>query len=36
VLVPEHASGASDHSDQLWPLLSLGLWVDRFRGLDGA
>jgi asparagine synthase (glutamine-hydrolysing) len=35
-LVHEHASGASDHSDQLWPLLSLGLWVDRFRGLDGA
>jgi asparagine synthase (glutamine-hydrolysing) len=35
-LVREHASGAHDHSDELWPLLSLGLWVDRFRGLDGA
>jgi asparagine synthase (glutamine-hydrolysing) len=35
-LVREHVSSLRDHSDQLWPLLSLGLWVDRFRGLDGA
>lgn len=35
-LVREHAAGARDHSDQLWSLLSLGLWVDRFYGLDGA
>ncbi len=33
-LVREHATGASDHSDQLWPLLSFGLWADRFFGLD--
>jgi hypothetical protein len=36
VLVREHATAARDHSDRLWPLLSLGLWVDRFSGLDGA
>jgi asparagine synthase (glutamine-hydrolysing) len=35
-LVSEHMSCACDNSDQLWPLLSLGLWVDRFCGLDGA
>jgi asparagine synthase (glutamine-hydrolysing) len=35
-LVREHMSSVRDHSDQLWPLLSLGLWVDRFCGLDGA
>ena len=35
-LVREHASAACDHSDELWPLLSLGLWADRFHGLDGA
>jgi asparagine synthase (glutamine-hydrolysing) len=35
-LVHEHASAAHDHSDELWPLLSLGLWADRFHGLDGA
>jgi asparagine synthase (glutamine-hydrolysing) len=34
-LVREHNSRTSDHSDQLWPLLSLGLWADRFFGLDG-
>jgi asparagine synthase (glutamine-hydrolysing) len=33
-LVEQHAAGACDHSDQLWPLLSLGLWADRFHGLD--
>ncbi len=35
-LVREHHSGAADHSDQLWPLLSFGLWADRFFGLAGA
>ena len=35
-LVREHADSVRDHSDQLWPLLSLGLWADRFYGLDGA
>lgn len=34
-LVRKHMSCAGDHSDQLWPLLSLGLWADRFFGLDG-
>jgi asparagine synthase (glutamine-hydrolysing) len=34
-LVREHAAGARDHSERLWPLLSLGLWVDRFSGRDG-
>jgi asparagine synthase (glutamine-hydrolysing) len=35
-LVREHAASARDHSDLLWPLLSFGLWADRFHGLDGA
>jgi asparagine synthase (glutamine-hydrolysing) len=35
-MVREHAASTHDHSDQLWPLLSLGLWADRFHGLDGA
>ncbi len=35
-LVAEHGSAACDHSDQLWPLLALGLWADRFHGLDVA
>jgi asparagine synthase (glutamine-hydrolysing) len=34
-LVREHDAASSDHSDELWPLLSLGLWADRFHGLDG-
>jgi asparagine synthase (glutamine-hydrolysing) len=33
-LVREHMSAAADRSDQLWPLLALGLWVDRFSGRD--
>jgi asparagine synthase (glutamine-hydrolysing) len=33
-LVAEHDAAACDHSDQLWPLLALGLWADRFHGLD--
>jgi len=36
VLVREHTASTHDHSDQLWPLLALGLWADRFYGLDGA
>jgi asparagine synthase (glutamine-hydrolysing) len=35
-LAHEHATSTHDHSDQLWPLLSLGLWADRFHGVDGA
>jgi asparagine synthase (glutamine-hydrolysing) len=35
-LVREHATSGHDHSDRLWPLLSLGLWADRFHGIDGA
>jgi asparagine synthase (glutamine-hydrolysing) len=35
-LAREHAGGARDHSDRLWPLLALGLWADRFHGLDGS
>jgi asparagine synthase (glutamine-hydrolysing) len=33
-LVREHTASVCDHSDQLWPLLSFGLWADRFYGLD--
>jgi len=36
LLVTEHASRARDHSDLLWPLLALGLWMDRFFGLDAG
>jgi asparagine synthase (glutamine-hydrolysing) len=35
-LADEHLAGAADHSAELWPLLSLGLWADRFCGLDGS
>jgi asparagine synthase (glutamine-hydrolysing) len=35
-LVREHVSAEHDHSERLWPLLSFGLWADRFHGLDGA
>jgi asparagine synthase (glutamine-hydrolysing) len=35
-LVSEHLASVHDHSDRLWPLLALGLWADRFCGLDGA
>lgn len=35
-LTDEHLVGAADHSAELWPLLSLGLWADRFCGLDGC
>jgi len=33
-LVREHRSGERDHSELLWPMLALGLWADRFHGLD--
>jgi asparagine synthase (glutamine-hydrolysing) len=33
-LVREHTASTHDHSDELWPLLSLGLWADRFHGVD--
>jgi asparagine synthase (glutamine-hydrolysing) len=33
-LAREHLGYVHDHSALLWPLLALGLWVDRFRGLD--
>ncbi|HST54657.1 MAG TPA: asparagine synthase (glutamine-hydrolyzing) [Solirubrobacteraceae bacterium] len=32
-LAREHISLVRDHSDLLWPLLALGLWVDRFFGV---
>lgn len=32
----EHAAGRRDNSHVLWPLLALGLWLDRRRGLDGC
>jgi asparagine synthase (glutamine-hydrolysing) len=35
-LAREHAASTHDHSDQLWPLLSLGLWADRFHGIDAG
>ncbi len=35
-LVEEHLAGRADHSDSLWPLLSLGLWVDGFLGADAG
>jgi asparagine synthase (glutamine-hydrolysing) len=35
-LAAEHAGGRADHSGRLWPILCLGLWLDRFRGADGG
>ena len=32
----EHRRGAADKTSVLWPLLALGLWLDRVRGRDGA
>jgi asparagine synthase (glutamine-hydrolysing) len=29
-LVAEHASGRADHSRQIWCLMTLGLWLDRY------
>ena len=34
-MVDEHIAGLSDWTQVLWPLLSLGLWVDRLHGVDG-
>ena len=34
-LFDDHLTSTCDRSDVLWPLLCLGLWVDRFYGLDG-
>jgi len=31
-LADEHSAGTRDWSEALWPLLALGLWLDRFRG----
>ncbi|MDQ3586766.1 MAG: asparagine synthase (glutamine-hydrolyzing) [Actinomycetota bacterium] len=33
-LAGEHGAGTRDWSHVLWPLLSLGLWLDRRRGID--
>jgi asparagine synthase (glutamine-hydrolysing) len=33
-LAAEHADGRRDNSHVLWPLLALGLWLDRLRGRD--
>ncbi len=32
----EHRRGAADKTPVLWPLLALGLWLDRVRGRNGA
>jgi asparagine synthase (glutamine-hydrolysing) len=32
----EHEAGQRDWSHALWPLLALGLWLDRFRGRNEA
>jgi asparagine synthase (glutamine-hydrolysing) len=34
-LLAEHRCGRADRSAVLWPLLAVGLWLDRFRG-DGV
>jgi asparagine synthase (glutamine-hydrolysing) len=34
-LVDQHMSRKADRSDELWPLLALGVWADRFCGRDG-
>jgi asparagine synthase (glutamine-hydrolysing) len=31
-----HRDGSADHTQELWPVLSAGLWLDRLRGLDCA
>jgi asparagine synthase (glutamine-hydrolysing) len=33
-LVDEHQSGRRDRSAVIWPLLALGLWLDRLRGRE--
>jgi asparagine synthase (glutamine-hydrolysing) len=34
-LLSEHASGRADHSRQLWCLMTLGLWLDRYGARRG-
>ena len=33
-LVSEHVQRGRDWSEVLWPILALGLWLDRFRGAN--
>ena len=33
-MVDDHIAGREDWTQVLWPLLSLGLWVDRVHGID--
>jgi asparagine synthase (glutamine-hydrolysing) len=33
-LLTEHRRGDADRSHLLWPLLSAGLWLDRYRGVE--
>jgi hypothetical protein len=33
-MVDEHLTGRSDWTQILWPLLSLGLWIDRVHGVN--
>jgi asparagine synthase (glutamine-hydrolysing) len=33
-LVAEHAAATRDRSGAIWPLLALGLWLDRIRGQE--
>jgi hypothetical protein len=33
-MVDEHIAGRRDWTHVLWPLLSLGLWIDRVREVD--
>ncbi|MGH2762845.1 MAG: asparagine synthase (glutamine-hydrolyzing) [Thermoleophilaceae bacterium] len=35
-IVIEHSRGVHDWTHVLWPLLSFGVWLDRFRGRDGG
>jgi asparagine synthase (glutamine-hydrolysing) len=35
-LAREHLAGTRDHAAVLWPLLALGLWLDRWRGAAEA
>ena len=31
----EHVAGVCDHTEALWPVLALGVWLDRLRGCHG-
>jgi asparagine synthase (glutamine-hydrolysing) len=35
-LLEEHCRGERDLSGALWPVLALGLWLDRMRGRDAG